>query len=86
MLIAYTIEHVTLPSRGVGDKINLEVDQMGKYVETVVRGMLESSCATEDAQENGQVNEGNVPKSVIRRLIENVVAEKVNSMLKEKNL
>ncbi len=42
MLIAYTQEKVVMCSKKVGDKVNLEVDQMGKYVENMVRGMIAS--------------------------------------------
>ena len=40
MLIAYTQEKVVMMTRKVGDKVNLEVDQMGKYVENTVKGMM----------------------------------------------
>ncbi|CAG8508258.1 4344_t:CDS:2 [Acaulospora colombiana] len=40
MLIAYTQDHVILPSKQVGDKINVEVDMLGKYVERIVEPML----------------------------------------------
>jgi riboflavin synthase len=40
MLIAYTQTKVILPQKKEGDKVNLEVDQVGKYVENMVRGML----------------------------------------------
>jgi riboflavin synthase len=32
-LVAYTQEHVTLPQKRVGDRLNVEVDVLGKYVE-----------------------------------------------------
>jgi riboflavin synthase len=40
MLIAYTQEKVVMMTRKMGDKVNLEVDQMGKYVENTVKGMM----------------------------------------------
>lgn len=42
MLIAYTQDKIVTSKKKVGDKVNLEVDQLGKYVESMVRGMLES--------------------------------------------
>ena len=33
MLISYTQQHVVLPSKNVGELVNLEVDMLGKYVE-----------------------------------------------------
>lgn len=42
MLIAYTQSKIVIPTKKVGDKVNLEVDQIGKYVENMVRGMLSS--------------------------------------------
>jgi riboflavin synthase len=36
MLIAHTLQHVTLGNKEVGDKVNIEVDILAKYVEKVV--------------------------------------------------
>ena len=38
MLISYTQQHVVLPSKNVGELVNLEVDMLGKYVERFVEG------------------------------------------------
>jgi len=35
-LVAYTRAHIVLPTRAVGDAINIEVDVLGKYVERLV--------------------------------------------------
>ncbi|CAG8657962.1 7396_t:CDS:2, partial [Paraglomus occultum] len=40
MLVAYTQEHVIFPLKKIGDKVNIEVDMLGKYVEKIVSGML----------------------------------------------
>ncbi|KAJ3311135.1 Riboflavin synthase alpha chain [Boothiomyces sp. JEL0838] len=40
MLIAYTQSKVIMPTKTVGSLVNLEVDPMGKYVENIVRGMV----------------------------------------------
>eukprot|EP00842_Homolaphlyctis_polyrhiza_P003026 jgi/Hompol1/3724/HPOL_003339-RA len=40
MLIAHTQLSVVLALKKVGDRVNLEVDQVGKYVENMVKGML----------------------------------------------
>nr|KAJ3409842.1 Riboflavin synthase alpha chain [Polyrhizophydium stewartii] len=40
MLIAHTQKSVVLALKKAGDRVNLEVDQVGKYVESMVRGML----------------------------------------------
>ena len=36
-VIPYTLEHTTLKERHVGDPVNLEVDVLAKYVESLVR-------------------------------------------------
>ena len=41
MLIAYTQEKVVTASKKAGDQVNVEVDQVGKYVEKSVVGYLE---------------------------------------------
>lgn len=33
MLVAYTQQHIIIPKKAVGGKVNLEVDVMSKYVE-----------------------------------------------------
>ena len=35
-LVAYTQAHIVLPTRAVGDRVNVEVDVLGKYVERLV--------------------------------------------------
>ncbi|CAB5380666.1 unnamed protein product [Rhizophagus irregularis] len=40
MLVAYTQAHVIMPTQKVGDKVNVEVDMLGKYVERIVEPML----------------------------------------------
>ncbi|KAI8917466.1 riboflavin synthase [Entophlyctis helioformis] len=42
MLIPHTQASVVMPTKAVGAQVNLEVDQMGKYVENMVRSMLSS--------------------------------------------
>ncbi|MGB9631982.1 MAG: riboflavin synthase [Chloroflexaceae bacterium] len=37
MLVAYTQQHITLPYKSVGSRVNLEVDILGKYVERLIR-------------------------------------------------
>lgn len=49
MLIAYTQEKVVTASKKVGDDVNIEVDQVGKYVEKSVAGYFEGSANGEFA-------------------------------------
>ncbi|XP_020237596.1 riboflavin synthase [Cajanus cajan] len=45
MLVAYTQQHVVIPLKKVGDKVNLEVDILGKYVERLLGSGFVSSYA-----------------------------------------
>ncbi len=36
MLVAYTQQHITLPHKRIGSRVNLEVDVLGKYVEKFI--------------------------------------------------
>ena len=36
MLVAYTQTHITLPRKPAGDRVNIEVDILGKYVKSLV--------------------------------------------------
>jgi riboflavin synthase len=38
MLIAYTQEHIVTGKRAIGERVNLEVDVLGKYVEKFITG------------------------------------------------
>ncbi|CAG8599252.1 4430_t:CDS:2 [Ambispora leptoticha] len=40
MLVAFTQEHVTIPTKKVGDKVNIEVDMLGKYVERILEPLI----------------------------------------------
>ncbi|KAJ3036447.1 Riboflavin synthase alpha chain [Rhizophlyctis rosea] len=66
MLIAYTQERVVMTSKKVGDKVNLEVDQVGKYVESVVESVLER-------EERGE--EGGVVGRLVRRIVDERLRE-----------
>lgn len=49
MLIAYTQEKVVTAAKKVGEDVNVEVDQVGKYVEKSVAGYFEGSTHGEFA-------------------------------------
>ncbi|KAJ3163786.1 Riboflavin synthase alpha chain [Geranomyces variabilis] len=66
MLIAYTQEKIVLARKKVGAKVNLEVDQVGKYVEKVAVAMLSG--------EGGGT-------SVIAEMIKKMVDERVKEVL-----
>ena len=38
MLVAYTQQHIALPTRKLGDRVNLEVDVLAKYAEKFIAG------------------------------------------------
>lgn len=40
MLVAYTQAHVSLPHKKIGDRVNLEVDILGKYIEKLIGGQI----------------------------------------------
>ena len=57
-LVAYTQSHIVLPTKAVGDRINIEVDVLGKYVERLLQHGIgntppTSNITTEFLQENG---------------------------------
>lgn len=35
-LVAYTQQHIVMPGKSVGDKVNVEVDVLGKYVDKLI--------------------------------------------------
>ncbi len=58
-LVAYTQSHIVMPQKKTGDKVNIEVDVLGKYVERLIQhGIAQQPAAssginTEFLQENG---------------------------------
>ncbi len=54
-LVAYTQQHIVMPKKSVGDKINIEVDVLGKYVERLLQHRSESPSGIDAAflKENG---------------------------------
>ncbi|KUJ08108.1 Lumazine-binding protein [Mollisia scopiformis] len=63
MLISYTQEKVIIASKKVGDEVNVEVDQIGKYVEKAVEGYFAKGSGGEPA-----ILEKMVDRMVERRL------------------
>ena len=49
MLISYTQEKVVTSSKTPGDEVNVEVDQIGKYVEKAVEGYFSKGSSGEPA-------------------------------------
>lgn len=46
-LVAYTQSHIVMPTKSVGDAINIEVDVLGKYVERILQyGKAEQPTAS----------------------------------------
>ncbi|CAL4906218.1 unnamed protein product [Urochloa decumbens] len=44
MLVRYTQDNIVLPKKKVGDKVNLEADILGKYVEKLLAGRVEATA------------------------------------------
>ena len=63
MLIAYTQERIVTASKKVGESVNVEVDQIGKYVEKAVEGYFESRSGGE--------------MQVLERMVERIVQRKL---------
>ena len=40
MLVAYTQQHIVVPKKAVGDKVNIEVDVTAKYVEKSMAALV----------------------------------------------
>ncbi|KAJ1273397.1 hypothetical protein BS78_06G277200 [Paspalum vaginatum] len=49
MLVRYTQDNIVLPTKKVGDKVNLEADILGKYVEKLLAGRVEAAMSKADA-------------------------------------
>ncbi|KAK9703758.1 Riboflavin synthase alpha chain [Basidiobolus ranarum] len=66
MMVAYTQGHVIMPSKNPGDRVNIEVDMLGKYVERIVSAKFEENSLTTSPQ--------------LESMIERIVQSKLNEM------
>lgn len=64
MLIAYTQERVVMACKREGDRVNVEVDMVGKYVEKSVRGYFEG------LEEEGKESGGGVLEKMVGKIVE----------------
>lgn len=69
MLIAHSQEKLVLSTKKVGDKVNIEVDSVGKFVEKAVRSGLESVM-------EGKGEGGGAMERMVERVVERVLREK----------
>ncbi len=65
MMIAYTQEKVVTSSKKPGDEVNVEVDQIGKYVEKAVEGYFSKGSSGEPA--------------ILQKMVERIIDSKVQS-------
>jgi riboflavin synthase len=65
MLIAYTQEKVVTASKKPGDEVNVEVDQIGKYVEKAVEGYFSKGNSGEPA--------------ILQKMVERIVDARLQS-------
>lgn len=71
MLIAHSQTKLVLGKKAVGDKVNIEVDSVGKFVEMAVRRAFEGTAGPGDS---GGV--GGLVESMVERVVEKVLREK----------
>ena len=65
MLISYTQEKVVTASKKPGDEVNVEVDQIGKYVEKAVEGYFSQGSTGEPA--------------ILQKMVERIVDARLKS-------
>lgn len=65
MLISYTQEKVVTASKVSGDEVNVEVDQIGKYVEKAVEGYFSKGSSGEPA----------ILQKMVERIVEGKLAQ-----------
>ncbi|KAJ4350251.1 Riboflavin synthase alpha chain [Didymosphaeria variabile] len=68
MIIAYTQEKVVTASKKVGEEVNVEVDQVGKYVEKSVAGYFEGTA-------NGEF-------AILEKMVSKLVDERLKALQK----
>ncbi len=77
MLVQYTQDHVVMPLKKEGDAVNLEVDQIGKYVENVVVAMLSSDAgALDNHHQEGVQNKTALSfRAMVKSVVQSTLAE-----------
>jgi len=66
MLIAYTQEKIVISSKKPGDEVNVEVDQIGKYVEKAVEGYFSTGSSGEPA--------------ILQKMVERIIDARLHSV------
>jgi len=66
MLIAYTQEKIVISSKKPGEEVNVEVDQIGKYVEKAVEGYFLKGSSGEPA--------------ILQKMVERIVDARIQSV------
>jgi riboflavin synthase len=66
MLIAYTQEKIVISSKKPGEEVNVEVDQIGKYVEKAVEGYFSKGSSGEPA--------------ILQKMVERIVDARIQSV------
>ena len=51
-LVAYTQQHIVMPTKAAGDRVNVEVDVLGKYVERLISHQQHDNEKTSSASNN----------------------------------
>ncbi len=57
-LVDYTQQHIALPQKKPGDRVNLEVDILAKYVERLIADREGAGLTTDFLKEHGFIKEG----------------------------
>lgn len=83
MLVKYTQDKVIMTQKKVGDTVNMECDEMGKYVEKIVHGMLLcNKYVSEDEETERKLEECN--ENPLERMIDRMINEKLEEKMKQK--
>ena len=79
MFIKYTSEKVVTASKKAGDKVNVEIDIVGKYVERSVEGYLSGLLAPEEDAEaqKGGTQTAKAAPPILEKMIERIVDRRV---------
>ncbi|KAJ2330311.1 Riboflavin synthase alpha chain [Coemansia sp. RSA 2681] len=66
MMIAYTQTHVIMPTKKIGELVNIEVDMLGKYVEKVTTSILRGPSS----EAEGSSSTTSYIEKIVQRVIE----------------
>lgn len=86
MLIAYTQEHIVTATKKPGDEVNVEVDQVGKYVEKMLHAYVLKESPAESSSNTSTLTNPTSATLPLEKMLEKTLEKLVDARLEKYDL